>query len=330
MQKKTLILNGREVASLLSLTSTIEAVADAYRSYNSGKAVMPPIVSMDIAQHNGEMDFKAGYSSEENIISMKIAGGYWDNPQNFGLPSCVALICLFDGSNGVPICVMDGSLITGFRTGAAGAVAASVLARKDSSTAAIIGTGGQARMQIRALCQTLPIREVHIWGIDGCEAYQEDMSALLPDVRFCIYETAEEAVRDCDVVVTATASHAPLVQADWIRPGTHITAVGCDTPGKQEWDPVIFKRASKIVNDSITECVRRGETQHPIGLGYIKAEDIYAEIGEILLGQKAGRTSDDEITIYDTTGLSILDIHTAAMVYHAALDKNVGTFIDII
>lgn len=330
MKYKTLILNSGEVASLLSLDAVIEAVENAYKSFSGGKTSMPPITSIDIPEHNGEMDFKSGYSREEDLISIKIAGGYWDNPKDYGLSSCVALICLFNGKNGVPICVMDGALITGIRTGAAGAVAARAMARKNSKKAAIIGTGGQARMQIRALLRVLPIEHVNIWGIEGSEKNRDEMSALLPNVSFQVFGGAEEAVRGCDVVITATASHEPLVRAEWVEPGMHLTAVGCDTPGKQEWDPAVFKRVSKIVNDSIEECVLRGETQHPIRLGYIKKEDIYAQIGEILLGQKPGRTREDEITLYDTTGLSILDLNTAAMVYRAALEKKIGTFVDIV
>ncbi|MDO4573099.1 MAG: ornithine cyclodeaminase family protein [Clostridia bacterium] len=328
METRTLILNGAEVAGLLSLEDAIDAVSRAYMAYNAGKAVMPPIVSMDIPPHNGEMDFKAGYSSEEEIISMKIAGGYWDNPKNFGLSSCVALICLFDGRNGLPLCVMDGTLITGFRTGAAGAVAARALARPDSRTAAILGTGGQARMQIRALATQFPLREVRVWGIEGCELYAAEMRTLLPGIRFTVCGDAQEAVSGSDIVVTATPSHEALVQADWISPGTHINAVGCDTPGKQELDPAIFLRA-KVVNDCIKECVTRGETQHPIALGLLRPEDIHAEIGEILLGRKPGRASAEEITLYDTTGLSILDIHTAALVYRKACAQGVGVRIPI-
>ncbi len=330
MQKKTLILNNREVASLLSLDDTIAAVESAYKSFSSGNTNIPPITSIDIPEHNGEMDFKSGYSREEDLISMKIASGFWDNPKKFDLPSCVALVCLLDADNGVPLCIMDGALITGIRTGAAGAAAARVMARKDSRKAAIIGTGGQARMQIRALARVLPIESVNIWGIEGCNAYRQDMSALLPNITFTVFNSIQDAVHGCDIVITATPSREPLIMADWVEPGMHLTAVGCDAPGKQEWDPAVFLRVGKVVNDSIEECVRRGETQHPIRLGYLKKEDIYAEIGEILLGRKPGRTSDDEITLYDTTGLSILDLNTAAMVYRAAIEKKIGTFIDII
>lgn len=330
MQYNTLIFNAAQVSSLLSMDAVIHAVADAYKSFNSGKTVMPPITSIEIPEHNGEMDFKSGYSRDHELISMKLAGGFYDNPQNCGLSSCIALICLLDATNGVPVCIMDGSLITGIRTGAAGAVAARALARKNSTRAAVLGTGGQARMQIQALCQVLPIQEVHVWGIEGCETYQAEMSKLLPQVAFTVYSTPKEAIRGCDVVITATVSHAPLVDAAWVEPGMHLTAVGCDTPGKQEWDPNVFLRVNKLVNDSIDECVRRGETQHPIQLGYLTKEDIYGEIGELLLGRKPGRTSDQEITMFDTTGLSILDLNTAAMVYRAALEQGIGSFVQII
>lgn len=330
MQHETLILNSNIVSSLLSMDATIEAVAGAYKSFNAGKAVMPPITSIDLPEHNGEIDFKAGYSMEENVISMKIASGYWDNPKNYGLSSCVALICLFDARNGVPLCVMDGSLITGVRTGAAGAVAARALARSNSHTVAVIGSGGQARMQVLALSRVFELSDVRVFCRGDGADYCREMSEKFPRVTFRVCATAEAAVRGADIVVTTTPSREALVMAPWIEPGMHIIAVGSDTPGKQELDPAIFTKASKIVNDSKTECIRRGETQHPIRLGLITPDDIHAEIGEILLGKKDGRTSPDEITLFDTTGLSVLDIHTAVMVYRAALKQGLGSMTAII
>lgn len=325
---ETLILNMKEVEELLSVEDTVEAVKNGYMAYNKGLVDMPPVVSLMVDKYNGEMDFKMGYSAQEDIIGIKMAGGYWDNPKNFDLPSGLAMICLFDARNGVPLCVIDGTLITGIRTAAAGTNGALCLARKNSENVAVMGTGMQAQLQVKVLAQYFPIKTVRVWGIEDVEEYVEKMSKELPDITF-LATSAKEAVEAADIVITATASHAPLVMDEWVRPGTHINAIGCDMEGKQELDAKIFKRA-KIVNDSRFECKKRGDTQHPFKEGYITDDDIHAEIGEILLGEKEGRTSDDEITIFDATGLSVQDINTSLVVYRRALERGRGRKIEIL
>ncbi len=324
----TLLLNMNEVQSLLSIEDTVEAVKAGYMAFNKGQLDMPPVVSIMVDEYNGEMDFKMGYSKPENIIGIKMAGGYWDNPKNFNLPSGLAMICLFDAANGVPVCILDGTLITGYRTAAAGTIGALCLARKESENVAVMGTGMQARLQVIALSKYFNIKNVRVWGIEGVEEYVEDMKKELPEVNF--YATsAKEAVEQADIIITATASHEALVMDEWVKPGTHINAIGCDMEGKQELDAAIFKRA-RIVNDSRLECKKRGDTQHPFKAGYITDEDVHAEIGEILLGVKGGREKEDEITIFDATGLSVQDINTSLVVYRRAQEKGIGKNVEVL
>lgn len=324
----TLLLNLNEVQSLLTIEDTVEAVKSGYMAYNKGLVQMPPVVSIMAEKHNGEMDFKMGYSEEEEIIGIKMAGGYWNNPLKYNLPSGLAVICLFNAVNGTPLCILDGTLITGYRTAAAGTVAALCLARKDSENVAVIGTGVQARLQVIFLSKYFDIKTVRVYGRSGQEKYIEEMHGELPNIQF-IATSAQEAVENADIVVTTTASHHALVQDEWVRPGTHINAIGADMEGKRELDPVIFKRA-KIVNDNRTECKKRGDTQHPFKAGYITDDDIHAEIGQILLGEKPGRENPEEITIFDATGMSVQDINTSLLVYRKAMSDKVGRDIEII
>lgn len=326
---KTLILSKNEVGMLLSHELAAAAVRDAYVAFCSGRAELLPIQSLNIPENKCEIDFKSGYDLDEQIVCTKIAGGFRDNPVSYGLPTGLALICLINAQSGVPVCVMDGTLITAYRTAAAGALSASLLARPESSCVTVFGTGTQSKMQVLALSRLFNLSEVHVCGIEAVDDYIKTMQNNLPDTNFSAAKSAQEAVLMADIIITATVSTGALLDAAWVKPGTHITAVGCDAPGKQELDPALFKNAI-IVNDSIEECVKRGETQHAIRQGVITKEGIRGEIGELITGVKDGRTDKKQITIFDTVGLSILDVKTAMAIYRAACDKGIGINADIV
>lgn len=304
----------------------IASVEEGYKAFCSGQVIQPNIVSVEIPEHSGEMDVKAGYSKSSQMISVKCASGFYENQRTAGLPNSLSTVLLFDGRTGFPLCIMDGSLITGYRTGAAGAVSAKLLARKDSKTAAVIGTGEQARMQIRALKEVLDLDRIRVWGRsrEQAELYRQEMKAELK-CTLDIAETPEAAVKDADVVITTTPGKSPLIMNTWIRPGTHIIAVGADMEGKQELDAELF-RGAKLVVDNYRQCMTRGETQNPLRQGVIAAMDIHCEIGEILLGEKPGRENDTELTIFDTTGMAVQDNVTAAKLYARALERNLGRY----
>ncbi len=308
---------------------TIEAVREAYMAFANGRVQMPPVMHLDVHKHNGEVDIKSGFVEDFELIGTKIASGYYDN-HKLGLPPGVAVIVLLDLKTSMPLAVMDGSYITAYRTGAAGAVAASVLARKESSKIGVIGAGTQGRMQVLALKELFQLEEVRVWDIDEKMAshYAKEMSTLLGiDVKNL--SNRENVVRGSDIVVTVTPSKEPLVEVDWIERGMHINAIGADGPGKQEHDPAIVKLADKVVVDSLNQCRRIGEIQHAIAKGLITDDDVHAEIGDILLGKKSGRESDDEITFFDSTGLAAQDIAAAHVVLRAAREKKLGHSIDL-
>ena len=327
---KTLLLSMEDVQQVLSMRSVIDAVKEGYLAFTQGKVQQPDIVSLEVPECNGETDIKSCYNGLNRRISVKIASGFYNNGKTNTMPTMIGMIQLFDGETGALLCVMDGSLITGIRTGAAGAVSAEYLARKDAKTVCVIGGGGQARMQVYGLCEVRPIEKVQVFSPYPAElpAYREEVerTAGVP-VQIC--DTLEAALEGADIVVSTTPAKHYLVTAKLISKGTHIIAVGADMAGKNEWDPKVFWGA-KIVNDSIAQCVSRGETRNALLAGVITEGDIYAEIGELVAGGKPGRTSDEEITIFDTTGMAIQDNMTAVKVYELARERGLGTWFEFL
>ncbi len=326
---KTLLINKEEVRKLLFMKDVIPAVEEAYKAFNSDQVIQPDYVSVHLPAPRGEIDFKIGYYAFSEVISMKASsGGFVNNPTGFGLPTGMGTILLFDARSCALICAMDGSVITGFRTGAAGAVSVKVLARKNAKKIAAIGTGNQARMQIRAIHEVMKIEEIHAWDInqDALNKYKIDIEGEY-NIPVIVANSKREAVEQADILITTTRGKGSLVEAGWVKAGTHIIAIGTDQRGKQELDPEIFRNA-KIVNDSIEQCTEKGETWHPLHESIITREEIYGEIGEVLLGKKPGRENDQEITIFDSTGMAIQDNTTSYRIYRNALEMNVGTFFE--
>ena len=324
LMSEVLILSQDEVQSCLPMGKTIQAVRDAYVAFAKGRVQLPPVVHLDVKQYNGEVDIKSGFVEDFGIIGTKIASGYYDN-HKLGLPPGIAVIVLMDLKTSMPIAVMDGTHITAYRTGAAGAVAADVLARKNSRTVGIVGTGTQGRMQVLALKEIFKIDEVRAWDIleDSAERYAKEMSERI-GIEVNAFAEIEDVVRGADVIVTVTPSRQALVKKDWISEGVHINAIGADGPGKQELDPHIVAMADKIVVDSLAQCRKIGEIQHALGQNLITENDVHAEIGQILIGEKPGREADKEITLFDSTGLAAQDIAAAHVVYKQARENGLG------
>ena len=324
-----LILTQSEVQSCLSMREAIEAVRVAYSAFAKGRVQMPSVQHLDVLKHNGEVDIKSGFVEDFRLMGTKIASGFYDN-QKKGLPPGIAVIVLLDLETSMPLAIMDGTHITAYRTGAAGAVAASVLARKDSQKVGIVGAGTQGRMQLLALKELFDIREVRVWDIDSgiARRYKDQITKEL-SIDVHVVDSPDAVTPDADILVTVTPSRKALVNVDSIQDGLHINAIGADGPGKQELDPRIVASASKIVVDSLEQCRKIGEIQHALGQGLIDESRIHAEIGEIVNGDKSGRESDDEITLFDSTGLSAQDIAAAKIVYEAAKKRGLGKRINL-
>lgn len=326
---KTLLLKKEEVSRLICTNEVIATVEEAYKAFNSGLVEQPDYIGMHLPPPRGEIDFKLGYYKANEVISMKASsGGFIDNPTAHGVPNGMGTILLFDARSCALICVMDGSLITGLRTGASGAVSVKALARKNAKKIASIGTGNQARMQIRAINEIMKIEEIHAWDShpDTLSKYKTDIESEF-GIPVIMANSKKEAVEQADILITTTRGKGSLVEADWVKPGTHIVAIGTDQQGKQELDPEIFRHA-KIVVDSMAQCTEKGETWHPLNKNIITKDDIHGEIGEVLLGKKTGRENDEEVTIFDSTGMAIQDNTTSSKIYRNALERNVGTFFE--
>ncbi len=326
---KTLLLKKEEVSRLICIREVIGTVEEAYKAFNRNQVVQPDYIGIDLHPPRGDIDFKLGYYKGNEIISMKASsGGFPNNPTTYGVPSGMGTILLFDARTCALICVMDGSLITGLRTGASGAVSVKALARKDAKKITSIGTGNQARMQIRAINEIMKIEEIHAWARspESLSKFKADIESEF-GIPVTMANSKREAVEQADILITTTRGKGPLVEAGWVQPGTHIVAIGTDARGKQELDPEIFRNA-KVVVDSIMQCREKGETQHPLNQNIITKDGIHAEIGEVLLGKKPGRESDEEVTIFDSTGMAIQDNTTATKIYRNAIESKVGTFFE--
>ncbi|MGQ9719770.1 MAG: ornithine cyclodeaminase family protein [Candidatus Jordarchaeum sp.] len=326
---EVVILSQEEVKSCLSISDAIKAVTEAHKAFTKGRVELPPVVHLNVEKYRGEVDIKSGFVEDFGLIGTKIASGFYDNPK-LGLPSGIAVIILMDLKTSIPLAIMDGTYITAIRTGAAGAVAASVLARKDSKRVGVIGAGTQARMQVLALKELFSLEQVKVYNIreTGSKKYASEMSQRL-GIEVKAVSSAKEAVSDVDIVVTVTPSKKTLIMNEWIQEGVHINAIGADAPGKQELDPTIMKRA-KIVVDSLKQCREIGEIQHALSQGLIKESDVHAEIGEILIGKKRGRTTEKEITLFDSTGMAVQDIAASNVVYQLAKKRGMGHLVKLL
>jgi alanine dehydrogenase len=315
--KSTLLLSRSDVRELLTPTECIDAVEQVFRLQGQGKIPSPGIVG--VRTHNGGLHVKtACLNGAKNYIVAKLNTNFPTNVARFGLPTIQGLIVLYDADNGRTLAVIDSMEITIQRTAAATAVAAKYLARKNYSVTTICGCGEQGRAQVRAIFLILPLRKVYAFDIDPsaslCLAGQlsRELNIHVEPVR-----TVPSAIRASDVVVTCTPATEFFVHKKDVAPGTFVAAIGADDSHKNEIDPALLASA-KVVADSLEQVWSIGDTHHAIAASLIRKEDIYAELSEIVAGRKPGRTSDDEIIIFDSTGVAIEDAAAATLVYEKA------------
>jgi alanine dehydrogenase len=320
--KSTLLLNRSDIQELLGLTECIDAVEKAFRWQGEGKISTPGILG--IRTQGGGLHVKtACLSGAKTYIAAKLNTNFPQNPARFGLPTIQGVIVLYDAENGRALAVLDSIEVTIKRTAAATAVAAKYLARTNSSVATICGCGEQGHAQLRALSLTFPLRKVFAFDVDPNASLR--LAAQLSR-EFQIdtepVRSLSGAIQSSDVVVTCTPATEFFVQKENIAAGTFIAAVGADDSHKQEIDPALMSSA-KVVGDSLEQVCAIGDTHHAIAAGLMRKEDIYAELSEIVAGRKPGRTSDDEITIFDSTGVAIEDAAAATLVYEKACSAKI-------
>jgi len=334
MPRQILILREREILELLDPAACIAAMEQAFAAYSCGRAELPSVIHLDVPEHRGEIHIKTGHIHGSPYYAVKMVSGFPGNTE-VGLPANDGMVVVFDASTGAPAAfLLDNGLITDIRTGAAGAVAAKHLARREVQRVAVIGTGGQARYQAEMLARIRSFRELVVWGRNQEKARArvidlEQRGNLPANCRVAIAETVAEAVRDSDIVISVTASRDPLVRAEWLKPGVTVIAIGSDAPDKQELDVDVLARADRIVADSLPQCLRLGEIHHAVEKGAMAKEKVSAELGEIVAGQKPGRASENEIMVCDLTGVGVQDVAAASLVIERAEAARRGQRIDL-
>lgn len=322
--EETLLLRRSDVALLLSLKECIAAVEKIFKLQGEGKVPVPGILG--VKSKTGGLHVKAGIlPGARGYIVAKLNTNFPDNSAQFGLPTIQGVIVLYDEQNGFPLAVLDSIDITIKRTAAASAVAAKYLARENSRVATICGCGQQGRAQLRAIHAVIPLTKVFVFDIN--EPAAKNLAAELSSelqIEIAPVSDLRSAIHQSDICVTCTTARQFFVRREDISPGTFIAAVGADDEQKQEIDPALMASA-KIVTDSLEQCCSIGDTHHAVARGLMRKEDVYAELSEIVGGRKTGRAADDEIIIFDSTGIAIEDAVAAAAVYEKACDAKLGS-----
>ena len=307
-------LNWEQIQPLIKKMDINDAMREAFIQYSKGNAVIPPVGELIMDQPPGEVHIKYGYIKGGNHYVIKIASGFPHN-QNQNIKPGQGMMLLFDIKTGVPDAILiDNANLTDIRTAIAGAIASHALSIDDLESFAIIGTGVQARYQASYISELMNIKKIIVWGRDSLKA--NEVKNDLSDLDVTIETDLEKLVKESRLIITTTSSKEPLIQSDWIKSGTHITAVGSDTPEKCELDPNILSKADLIVADSIEQNLIRGEIHQAIKRSLIDSESI-VELGEIFAGLKPGRAHKDSITIADLTGVAVQDLVIAESVFKA-------------
>jgi alanine dehydrogenase len=319
----SLVLTGSEVMQVLTMDLALLAVEEAFRAYGEGRVNMPPKAYLTL-EHG---DFRAMYGeiflSRGHVCGLKWVNVHPGNPAQ-GLLTVMAKILLNDPDTGLEFADLDGTHITDYRTGAAGGVAVRHLARPDAARLGLIGAGVQARTQVAAILKVRPIQEIVVYDrhLTCSRPFAEQMAAAY-GIAARPTEDPAEAVQGRDIVVTTTPSRTPVVQRQWVSPGTHINAIGADAAGKQELDPAILT-AAKVVVDDWAQASHSGEINVALAQGRLTPAQIYGPLGEIVAGKKPGRETPQEITVFDSTGLIIQDLALGLAVYQAAQERGLG------
>jgi alanine dehydrogenase len=323
----TLLLRRSDIEGLLSLSECIGAVDEIFRLQGEGKVPAPGILG--VRATGGGLHVKAGLlPGNRNYFVAKLNANFPGNNARFGLPTIQGVIVVFDAESGAPLAILDSIDITLKRTAAASAVAAKYLARKDSSVATICGCGQQGRAQLLAVLLVLPLTKIYAFDINKRAAI-DFRNELSPELKIDIELVRDlpSAIQKSDVCITCTTANESFVCKEDVSPGTFIAAVGADNEDKQEIDPALIASA-KVVVDSLDQSRAIGDVHHAIAHGLMRKEDVYAELCEIVAGQKIGRVADDEVIVFDSTGVAIEDAVAAAAVYERALADGIGTDFD--
>ena len=327
---KVIILSEKEIRQCVSMNmEAFDAVALGFTRLVEGKVSLPPIIRVDVEVNQGEVDIKTAYIEGLDQFAIKIASGFFGNP-SIGLPYGSGMMVLMSAQTGfLEAVLLDNGYLTDLRTGIAGAIAAEHLAPEKITTAGVIGSGIQARFQIRGLRLVRDFQRLLVYGIepDGVERYISEMTQEL-GVEVIKTDSPEEVFRQSQFVVTTTPSRKPFAKAEWLHPNMHITAMGTDGEHKQELFANVLGRADRIVCDRKSQCFHLGEIHHALKEGILTEDSDITEIGELTGGSKSGRRDEQEITICDLTGVGVQDTTIAVLTYQKAISSGLGTYFE--
>jgi alanine dehydrogenase len=324
----TLLLTRSQVAALLGVEECMTAVEQTFKLYAEGQIALPGVLGIPGA--DGGLHIKAGLLTVgRSYFVAKANTNFPQNPKRFGLPTIQGIIMLCDAENGCPLALMDSMEITILRTGAATGVAAKYLARTDAQVVTVCGCGNQGRISLRALAQVRQLTRVYAYDVEEAQA-RRFADELAKELGMTIETVNDlpEAVRKSDICVTCTPSKQFFLTCESVSPGTFIAAVGADNEDKQEIDPALIAKG-KVVVDLLEQCATFGDLHHALALGLLSRADVHAELGEVIAGRKAGRTSEDEIIVFDSTGTALQDVAAAALVYERANSAGIGIVLNL-
>ena len=317
------VLTGEEVRSAIDMKQAIAAMREAFGQLSAGRARVPVRLRLE---SRGVTLFMPAYLEKTGDLGAKIVSLFADNPQR-GLPVISGVVLVLDSETGMPRALMDGAYLTALRTGAASGLATDLLARQDASVVAIFGVGGQGPAQIEAVRAVRPIQEVRV--VSRSHESAARFAAQLSGVDAHPLDDRSAAIRGAHIIIAATTSQTPVFDGRDVEPGTHINAIGSYTPEMQEVDATIVQRARIVVDSREAVLQEAGDLIIPIREGLIRAEDIEAELGEIVNGEKPRRTSDDEITLFKSVGNAVQDIVVARRVMEAAESQELGRVVEL-
>jgi ornithine cyclodeaminase/alanine dehydrogenase-like protein (mu-crystallin family) len=322
--KQLLFLSANDIKNVISMKQAIELMKGAFSQISQGKVTIPLRTHLEIAKHDGGTLFMPAYSEERNLVSLKLVTVFRNNPK-INLPLIHALLFLIDGSTGKPLAIMDGEYLTALRTGAGSGLATDLLARQDANTLGIFGAGVQGRTQMSAICEVRDIRRIYIFD-KNAEASQKLASSVQSKMDMEV-NPAVDKISECDVICTATTSPTPVFEDVYINAGTHINAVGTYQADRREI-PGGTVRRSKLVVDQRSACLKEaGDLIIPLAAKLIDKDHIYAELGELIDGDKIGRSDNSEITIFKSVGNAAQDLFTAEHIFKFAKETGIGTSI---
>ncbi|MES0828377.1 ectoine utilization protein EutC [Ruegeria sp. SCP11] len=321
------ILTEAELRDLVPLDGdAVDCVEQGFTTLAGGRVVMPPIMTLPVQDHNGEVCVKTAYVPGIDSFAMKMSPGFFDNPK-LGLPSTTGLMVVFSSRTGIlEALLLDNGYLTDVRTAAAGAVAARHLARTDASHVCIIGAGVQSKMQLKAMTLVRGVKSAVIWARDQAKA-ETAASSVRQDLGIDVTVSSDvaHAVASADIVVTTTPAAAPVIQAEWLQPGQLVIAMGSDQEHKCEIEPACLTKADLYVPDSQAQCAVKGELRSAIEAGLISKDRSFTELGDVTSGKATGRQSDSDLIIADLTGTGVQDTAIATLAGNRADAAGAGS-----